>query len=294
MRNVQEEVFQMIIENMEDIAHVWLIKESRFLYFSPSIERVHGYMPQEALKLHWNELIAPEFMADHLKYIGARYIQAAQNNVLKKPLLPEYNEYQGLRKDGSRLWLEENIFYLCGENGKPTHSIGITRDISARKQAETQLKSEHAHMQDMVRMQASQLNELGTTVKVLLEQQESFKKSYRKDLGSFIAGMVMPFVEKLKQSGLNEHQLSIIERIEFSLNDAVTPMARKLTSGVSALSPTALQVAMFIKEGKSTKEIAAIMNLSPKTIEFHREKIREKFGIKNKKANLRSLLKAME
>jgi len=55
-------------------------------------------------------------------------------------------------------------------------------------------------------------------------------------------------------------------------------MARKLTSGVSALSPTALQVAMFIKEGKSTKEIAAIMNLSPKTIEFHREKIREKFG----------------
>jgi PAS domain S-box-containing protein len=284
----------MIIENMEDIAHVWLIKENRFIYFSPAVEKIHGYTQEEALKLHWNELIAPECMTDHLKYIGARYIQAAQNNVLKKQLLPEYNEYLGLRKDGSRIWMEENIFYVCGENGKPTHSIGISRDISARKQAEIQLESEQAHMKDVVREQASQLGELGTTVKVLLEQQESFKKSYRKDLGSFIAGMVMPFVEKLKQSGLNNHQLTIIERIEFSLNDAVTPMARKLTSGVSALSPTALQVAMFIKEGKSTKEIAEIMNLSPKTIEFHREKIREKFGIKNQKANLRSLLNAME
>jgi PAS domain S-box-containing protein len=291
---VQEEIFKMIIENMEDIAHVWLISENRFIYFSPAIERVHGFTREEALGLHWKELIAPESMADHIKYTGARYIQAAQNNFLKKSILPEYNEYMGLRKDGSRIWLEENIFYLCGENGKPTHSIGISRDISSRKQAAAQLESKYTHMQDMVREQSGQLSELSTTVKVLLEQQESFKKSYRKDLGSFIAGMVMPFVEKLKQSGLNKHQLSMIERIEFSLNDAVTPIARKLTSGVSALSPTALQVAMFIKEGKSTKEIAEIMNLSPKTVEFHREKIREKFGIKNQKANLRSILNSME
>lgn len=294
MRNVSEEIFKMIIEKMEDIAHVWLIRENRFIYFSPAIERIHGFTQAEALRLHWKELIAPESMADHIKYTGARYIQAAQNKFLKKSLLPEYNEYLGLRKDGSRIWMEENIFYLCGENGKPTHSIGISRDISSRRQTVIQLESNLAHMGDVVREQSGQLSELSTTVKVLLEQQESFKKSYRKDLGSFIAGMVMPFVEKLKQSGLNKHQLSMIERIEFSLNDAVTPLARKLTSGVSALSPTALQVAMFIKEGKSTKEIAEIMNLSPKTIEFHREKIREKFGIKNQKANLRSILNSME
>jgi len=63
---------------------------------------------------------------------------------------------------------------------------------------------------------------------------------------------------------------------------------------MSALSPTDLQIALLIKEGKSTKEIADTMNLSSKTIEFHREKIRDKLGIKNKKVNLRTLLANME
>ena len=45
---------------------------------------------------------------------------------------------------------------------------------------------------------------------------------------------------------------------------------------------------------KTTKEIAGLMNLSIKTIEFHRENIRTKIGIKNKKINLRTFLLASQ
>jgi len=47
-------------------------------------------------------------------------------------------------------------------------------------------------------------------------------------------------------------------------------------------------MANMIKLGKSTKEIALLSNLSLGTIKGHRDNIRKKLGIKNKKINLRT------
>ena len=43
-------------------------------------------------------------------------------------------------------------------------------------------------------------------------------------------------------------------------------------------------------EFKTTKEIAELLNASKRAIEFHRNNLREKFALKNRKANLRSHL----
>lgn len=57
------------------------------------------------------------------------------------------------------------------------------------------------------------------------------------------------------------------------------------------LSSRELEIANLIKEGKTNKEIAQILNLSVRTVEAHRYNMRDKVGLKNKrKRNLRSQL----
>ena len=48
--------------------------------------------------------------------------------------------------------------------------------------------------------------------------------------------------------------------------------------------------ANLIREGKSTKEIAELLIISERAIEFHRNNIRDKLGLKKSKTNLRSYL----
>ncbi|MEZ4549185.1 MAG: helix-turn-helix transcriptional regulator [Desulfobacterales bacterium] len=54
-----------------------------------------------------------------------------------------------------------------------------------------------------------------------------------------------------------------------------------------------IQVADLVKAGKTTKEISEILRLSDRAIEFHRNNIRNKLGLKNKKVNLRSYLMSL-
>jgi len=56
------------------------------------------------------------------------------------------------------------------------------------------------------------------------------------------------------------------------------------------LTPREIQVADLIRNGRSNKEIAALLFLSVGTVEFYRDRIRNKLDIKNKKTNLRAYL----
>jgi DNA-binding CsgD family transcriptional regulator len=51
-----------------------------------------------------------------------------------------------------------------------------------------------------------------------------------------------------------------------------------------------VRVANFLRQDKSTKEIVALMDVSTTAVSFHRDNIRKKLGIKNKRVNLRIYL----
>ena len=56
------------------------------------------------------------------------------------------------------------------------------------------------------------------------------------------------------------------------------------------LSPAEHRVAKLVKRGKSSQEIAEILNLSSRTVEWHRMNIRKKLGINDQKTSIYNYL----
>jgi DNA-binding CsgD family transcriptional regulator len=97
----------------------------------------------------------------------------------------------------------------------------------------------------------------------------------------------------LQKSGLSAKQLAYLSILESNLKDIVSPFLRGLSAQNTGLTPREIEVADLIRIGKTSKEIAELLNLSTRAIEFHRENIRAKLGLKNKPANLRSHLMSL-
>jgi PAS domain S-box-containing protein len=194
-------------------------------------------------------------------------------------------ETRWVTKDGRKIHC-----YLQGSPLVPSDlSKGVivaAMDITDRKQVEETLKQRGVDLE----MKTISLEEANTALKVLLKQREEDKIELEKKVVLNVRELILPYLEKLKMKKLGETQQNYLNIIESNLNDIVSPFVHDLSSKLIKLSPTELQVTNLIKQGNTSKEIAEIMNLAKSTIDFHRNNIRRKFGIKNKKTNLRTYL----
>ena len=85
-------------------------------------------------------------------------------------------------------------------------------------------------------------------------------------LQSNIQQLIIPFVQKLRITQAKEKKLEYLNVLETNLNNITSPFINKLSIAYKNLSPRELQVAALIKQGKSSKDIANIFNLSVGTV----------------------------
>ena len=161
------------------------------------------------------------------------------------------------------------------------------REIEERKQAENLLLQKE---KDLIE-KSQELLEMNTALKVLLKQGEQDKENIANDIFSNVKKNILPNLKRLQDSStMNRKDKESIAAIETEINDIVSPFFRNLSNQYSQFTPSEIKVANLIKNGKSTKEISDLLNISAQGVEFHRNNIREKLGLINKKVNLRSFL----
>jgi DNA-binding CsgD family transcriptional regulator len=102
--------------------------------------------------------------------------------------------------------------------------------------------------------------------------------------------LIMPHLEKLGQSRLDEKQKAYVDILQANLNSIISSFSNNLSLAYLKLTQAEIQIADFVKRGKTTKNIAELLNLSRKTVESHRKNIRVKLGLLNTKENLRTHL----
>ena len=178
----------------------------------------------------------------------------------------------------------EDIITLFNIIGK------VFANLIQRKNTEQIIREREAEL----RIKSENLEEMNAALKILLEKRDSDRIELEEKMLSNINQLIEPYLVSLKQTSLSDRQFNLLTIIETNLNEIISPFARNYSSKYFKFTPKEIQIANFIKKGITTKEIAKTMGVSIKTIEFHRNNIRNKLGLKDGKANLRTRLLSFE
>jgi len=313
------ERFQSLVETTSD--WIWEVdRSSAYIYSNQKVKDILGYDRHEVIGKRPFDFMPPneaqKVAKNFRKFSKSRKAFSGMENI-------------NLHKDGYEVVLETSGVPVFDENGEYLGYRGIDRDITKRKlagqvleqinvelesrveartadlvKANRQLKEEVGERKQTektlkkrekeLKNKTAQLQELNSALKVLLMKKDEDKVDLEEKMVSNVRELVFPYLIKLDNGKLPDKEKAFVNIIESNLKDIISPFARSLTSKYLRFTPTEIQVANLIKQGKTTKDIAELSNLSPRTIEFHRDNIRAKLGIKNKKANLRTHLLSLD
>ena len=182
--------------------------------------------------------------------------------------------------------LEQRVIERTEELAKINQQL--TQEITLHKQTEKELKKQEENLQ----LKSQHLKEVNTALTVLLEKREADKSDLEETLLVNTKRLITPYLYKLKNTNLSPIQQEYLDVIDAHINEIISPFYRALSAKYLDLTPKEIQVADLICQGKTSKEMAEIFNVSVRSIEFHRNSLRKKFGLTNKKANLRTFLQS--
>lgn len=248
----------------------------------------------------WRRFARENGMVKGFDCIGINYLQICQTATGEDaPVALEVAK--GIQSVIDRRLQEFTLDYPChAPQEKRWFYMRVTRTFIGQKPYVvvshdniTSLKSSYEiirEQKEQLRAKADELAETNTALKVLLQRVEAEKLEVQEKIASNIQESILPYVQKMKTMPLESSVKKYLVLIESSLVDIRSSFARDLTSRSVGLTPSEVRVATLIRNGLSTKEVAEMLNLSLRAIEFHRQNIRRKLGLRSSKTSLQSFL----
>jgi PAS domain S-box-containing protein len=305
-----EERYKSLLESSPDPVVVYDM-EGRANYVNPAFEQTFGMSRQDLL-------------GKKIDFVPAEDWPDTERAIERMLAGQKIQNFETRRrtKDGRVLDVQLSSTLYMDREGIPEGNIVILRDVTAAKKVEQELKQYRHHLEDLVqertaalgkeveerrrvtealrkrerelKAQSQHLEEVNTALKVLLQQREQDRKELAGHVVANVKELVMPYVHRIAKTRLTTGQRTLLQILESNLDNIISPFVRRVGSRYLKLTPMEIQVANLVREGKTNKEIADLLCLSKNTILFHRQNVRRKLGLKNKKVNLRTHLLSFE
>ena len=301
-----ESNFRAIAENAKDGILI-TSGEGVHVFANRSASELTGYSIAELLKRGYKDLVHP----DEVKRVNRRCKRSEKD-------IPASSYYETIliKKDGVKLPIEVTDSKTLWQGQSAL--LVVFRDISLRKRFEKALGKSHSELENRINERTNELMEtaekLEKNQRELLRHKQDLEKvndelvqtnialsvltrnidrkrdELEKKVAQTIGSKILPLLEEIKYDKIPEKTHAKLDVLSAYLND-LTPETATGHDVIISLSSSELRVALMIKNGFTSKEIARLLNISPHTVKTHRKSIRGKLNIKNADINLASYLK---
>ena len=129
-----ESAYRLLAENAQDV--IWTMDlNGRFTYVSPSVEKLRGYTVEEVMRQSFYEALTPESAV-----IASENLTRAVEEIRSgKSMGIGRFELEQPHKNGSTIWTEVITSGMYDEAGNIAGFLGVTRDITSRRNVEESL-----------------------------------------------------------------------------------------------------------------------------------------------------------
>ena len=142
-----EEKYRLLAENARDI--IWTMDMNlKFTYMSPSVLQIRGYTVEEVLAQSLEEIFTPSSLEIASKAFEEELVLESMEP--KDLSRMRTLELEHICKDGSTVWVEINVSFIRDTDGQPIGILGVSRDITERRQTEGMLKAERQRLHDIL------------------------------------------------------------------------------------------------------------------------------------------------
>ncbi|NTU85151.1 MAG: PAS domain S-box protein, partial [Chloroflexales bacterium] len=230
------------------------LASSRFTYVSPSVERLRGYTVEEVLAQPTEAALTPESNQVIASQLGPRIAAFLAGDESARSLTTEVDQP---RKGGSIVPTEVVTTLLTDAEGRVTAVLGVSRDITARKQAELALRQLNETLEQRVAARTAELaranDELVRAVRLKDEFLATMSHELRTPLNIILSRLELLLEEF--DGPLTPRQIASLHRIEASGRHLLALIEdilnfSSLEAGTLPLNLTAVDVALVCRHSR--------------------------------------------
>jgi PAS domain S-box-containing protein len=205
-----EEKYRSIVDTANE--GIWTVDEHRTVTFANRrMAKMLGYSVEEVLGRPARDFIANETSE-----------QAAERMARRQAGIPDHYDASFRRKDGSELWGLVSTTPLWGEDDRVTGGLGMVVDITARKQAEEELRRSSEKIRDLA----------GKLITAQEEERRRISRELHDDIVQKIAVLAIS-MSRLKQQAATPddplaREIATLQQRVFGLADDVRQLSHRL------------------------------------------------------------------